>query len=122
MFELPARLPSELGPLSWLVGVWEGSGVLDYQVGDQSITREFGQRLSFSHDLPHQLQLVHLARAGPAPTTSRLRRSPRPILAPAPQPGAGDPGPASCPAHDRAFAIYEEVEHFVMPTAVSTSK
>lgn len=54
MIEIPTGLPAELVPLSWLVGVWEGSGVIDYTVGDESITHEFGQRVSFSHDgLPH---------------------------------------------------------------------
>jgi len=55
MFELPTQLPSELVPLSWLLGVWEGSGVIDYTLpGGRTVTREFGHRLSFSHDgLPH---------------------------------------------------------------------
>lgn len=54
MIELPVGLPSELVPLSWLIGVWEGTGVLDYTIGDESVSREFGQRISFSHDgLPH---------------------------------------------------------------------
>ena len=55
MFELPTQLPSELVPLSWLLGVWEGSGVIDYVLpSGRSVTREFGHRLSFSHDgLPH---------------------------------------------------------------------
>ena len=54
MIDLPVGLPSELVPLSWLIGVWEGTGVLDYKIGDESVSREFGQRLSFSHDgLPH---------------------------------------------------------------------
>lgn len=54
MYELPVGLPSELVPLSWLIGVWEGSGVLDYTVNGETVTREFGQRVSFSHDgLPH---------------------------------------------------------------------
>ena len=54
MIELPVDLPAELVPLSWLIGVWEGSGVMDYKVRDESITHEFGQRVSFSHDgLPH---------------------------------------------------------------------
>ncbi|WBM81069.1 FABP family protein [Cryobacterium breve] len=55
MFELPTQLPSELVPLSWLLGVWEGSGVIDYALPDgRKVTREFGHRLSFSHDgLPH---------------------------------------------------------------------
>jgi hypothetical protein len=50
VYELPVGLPSELVPLSWLLGVWEGSGILDYTVGGEKITREFGHRISFSHD------------------------------------------------------------------------
>ena len=54
MYELPVGLPSELVPLSWLIGVWEGSGILDYTVDGEKVTREFGHRISFSHDgLPH---------------------------------------------------------------------
>ncbi|TFB71958.1 DUF1794 domain-containing protein [Cryobacterium glaciale] len=54
MFDLPVGLPSELVPLSWLIGVWEGSGVLEYKIGDESVSRTFGHRISFSHDgLPH---------------------------------------------------------------------
>lgn len=32
MIELPTHLPPELVPLSWLIGVWEGTGVIDYLV------------------------------------------------------------------------------------------
>jgi hypothetical protein len=54
MIEIPTDLPAELVPLSWLIGVWEGTGVIDYAVGDDSVSREFGQRISFSHDgLPY---------------------------------------------------------------------
>jgi len=54
MRELPVGLPSELVPLSWLIGVWEGTGVLEYTIGEKSISHTFGHRLSFSHDgLPH---------------------------------------------------------------------
>lgn len=54
MLQLPVGLPAELVPLSWLIGVWEGTGVLSYPVGDEVRTYEFGQRASFSHDgLPH---------------------------------------------------------------------
>ena len=54
MIELPVGVPAELVPLSSLLGVWEGSGVLDYKIDDESVTHEFGQRVSFSHDgLPH---------------------------------------------------------------------
>lgn len=64
MIEIPLGLPAELVPLSWLLGVWEGSGVLDYAIdppagsGESAeatrVTREFGHRVSFSHDgLPY---------------------------------------------------------------------
>ena len=54
MLDLPVGLPSELVPLSWLIGVWEGTGVLEYQIGEESVSRTFGHRISFSHDgLPH---------------------------------------------------------------------
>jgi hypothetical protein len=54
VFELDVDLPAELVPLSWLIGVWEGSGVMAYRVGDEVREREFGQRVAFSHDgTPH---------------------------------------------------------------------
>jgi hypothetical protein len=56
VIELPEGLAAELVPLSWLVGVWEGTGVVEYPVGadDDVRTYEFGQRVSFSHDgLPY---------------------------------------------------------------------
>ncbi|MEO7348790.1 MAG: FABP family protein [Terrimesophilobacter sp.] len=54
MLQLPEGLPAELAPLAWLLGVWEGTGILNYPVGDELRSYEFGQRASFSHDgLPH---------------------------------------------------------------------
>lgn len=50
MFELPIDLPADLAPLSWLVGVWEGTGVIDYTAGDHHFAGEFSHRVSFSHD------------------------------------------------------------------------
>lgn len=50
MIEIPTGLPAEIVPLSWLLGVWEGTGVLAYEVGEELIQREFRQRVSFSHD------------------------------------------------------------------------
>lgn len=53
MRAIPTDLPAEIVPLSWLLGVWEGTGVVDYVTGDGPDTRrthEFGQRVSFSHD------------------------------------------------------------------------
>lgn len=50
MFDLPTDLPADLVPLSWLIGVWEGTGVIDYEAGDASFRGEFAHRVSFSHD------------------------------------------------------------------------
>lgn len=50
MLELPTDLPADLVPLSWLVGVWEGTGVIDYEAGEQRFDGEFVHRVSFSHD------------------------------------------------------------------------
>jgi hypothetical protein len=54
MIELDANLPAELVPLSWLLGFWEGTGVVNYEVGEETRNYEFGHRMTFSHDgLPH---------------------------------------------------------------------
>lgn len=50
MIDLPTGLPAELVPLSWLIGVWEGTGLVEYEVGDRVERHEFGQRVSFSQD------------------------------------------------------------------------
>ncbi|MFS0895321.1 FABP family protein [Microbacterium sp. 179-I 3D3 NHS] len=50
MLELPTDLPADLAPLAWLIGVWEGTGVIDYPVGDDRLQGEFTHRVSFSHD------------------------------------------------------------------------
>jgi hypothetical protein len=50
VFDLPTDLPADLGPLSWLIGVWEGTGVIDYEVAGHRFAGEFAHRVSFSHD------------------------------------------------------------------------
>ncbi|MGO1874791.1 FABP family protein [Agrococcus casei] len=57
MLTIDASLPSELAPLAWLVGEWEGTGVISYPLpsSDASASAdpveiEFGQRMSFSHN------------------------------------------------------------------------
>ena len=50
MIEIPTDLPADLVPLSWLLGVWEGTGVIDYTVGETRYEGEFSHRVSFSHD------------------------------------------------------------------------
>jgi len=50
VFQLDTTLPAELVPLSWLIGVWEGTGVVHYDDAGTLREYEFGQRVSFSHD------------------------------------------------------------------------
>ena len=50
MLDLPTDLPADLGPLSWLLGVWEGTGVIDYEVDGHRYAGEFHHRVSFSQD------------------------------------------------------------------------
>ncbi|WP_028245287.1 FABP family protein [Pseudoclavibacter soli] len=54
MLEFAEGLPAEVGPLSWLLGVWEGTGVVSYGLDDEHVEYEFGQRVSFTNDgLPY---------------------------------------------------------------------
>lgn len=46
-FQLDLDLPSSLAPLAWLVGRWEGAGVVGYPTMESS---NFGQELTVSHD------------------------------------------------------------------------
>ena len=50
MFDIDASLPAEVIPLSWLLGVWEGTGVIAYKVGDTLRENEFRQRIAFTND------------------------------------------------------------------------
>ena len=46
MFTLPDGLPIELTPLTFLVGNWEGTGVIAYEGSEH----EFHQKIQFQHD------------------------------------------------------------------------
>jgi hypothetical protein len=50
VLEIPTDLPADLVPLSWLIGVWEGTGVIDYEASGHRFDGEFAHRVSFSHD------------------------------------------------------------------------
>lgn len=123
MIELPTDLPPELVPLSWLIGVWEGTGVIDYLVDstDSSVPAEspeppsqrrqyeFGQRTSFSHDGFGWLNYSSYTwllddRRTPLVTETgywRLARAQTP----------GDPGPGMLPAEGPVpYATVDEVE------------
>jgi hypothetical protein len=114
VFGLDADFPAELGPLSWLIGVWEGTGVVNYRIGEDVRNHEFGQRISFSHDgLPHLNYTSYTwllteteSPAGNMPLITetgywRLSRNA----------AASDPGPGMLPATgDAAFSGVEDVE------------
>ncbi|WP_426516101.1 FABP family protein [Diaminobutyricibacter sp. McL0618] len=109
MIEIPTDLPAELVPLSWLIGVWEGSGVLDYTAGDEHVQLEFGQRISFSHDgLPYlnynsYSWLIDENRTPLVAETGYWRLS-RQLI-------EGDPGPAMLPGVGaRPFTTAQSVE------------
>jgi hypothetical protein len=109
MIEIPTGLPAELVPLSWLLGVWEGSGVLDYTADQGTVSSEFGQRVSFSHDgMPYLNYTSHTwlldeELTGLTAETGywRLHRTQR----------DGDPGPALLPGvGERPFQTADDVE------------
>ncbi|MCW4386124.1 FABP family protein [Salinibacterium sp. SYSU T00001] len=112
MIEIDASLPSELVPLSWLLGVWEGTGVVSYPVAGESREFEFGQRVSFSHDGSNYLNyssstwIVDPTAEGAAPLTaeSGYWRLARPMT-------EGDPGPGMLPAVGaKPYSTAEDVE------------
>jgi len=45
--EISADLPTELVPLAWLIGRWEGAGVVGYPTTESA---NFGQEVEFRHD------------------------------------------------------------------------
>jgi hypothetical protein len=109
MFDIGSALPAEIGPLSWLLGIWEGSGVVHYSVGDEVREHEFGQRVSFSQDgLPYlnytsNTWLLDEALT-PLANESGYWRLSRKL-------GDGDPGPAMLPAvGERPFQTAETIE------------
>lgn len=46
-FEIPTDLPSELLPLAWMIGRWEGVGLFSYPTIEDG---RFGQELEIRHD------------------------------------------------------------------------
>lgn len=117
MIDLASGLPAELVPLSWLIGVWEGTGLVEYAVGDEVRRHEFGQRIGFTHDgLPYLNyssitwllgEATATATDGPAPphiTETGYWRLSRP-------PTEGDPGPGMLPGvGPRPFGTATSVE------------
>lgn len=64
MFVLPEGLPLELTPFAFLVGKWEGTGVISYKLNEDDETPveyEFKQRVEFAHDGTNALTYVSSA-------------------------------------------------------------
>jgi hypothetical protein len=121
VFELDTSLPAEVVPLSWLLGVWEGSGIVSYRVGDDTIEHEFGQRVAFTHDGTPHLQYASSTWLFGAPDVDAADDAP----APAPTPlfselgywrlarplTASDAGPGMLPGvGEPVFTTASEVE------------
>jgi hypothetical protein len=117
MFDLDTSIPAELGPLSWLLGVWEGSGVVHYNVGEEVREYEFGQRVSFSQDgLPFLNYNSYTWLIDPAAGPDQVEE-PTPLVTEtgywrlSRTLGDGDPGPAMLPGvGDRPFVTADAVE------------
>lgn len=98
MFEVPVDLPAEAMPLSWLLGVWEGRGVVSYAPdadSDRVTEFEFGQRVAFTDDgLPavNYNSFTWRLDAGATPLNSEMGywRLARPSRAADPGPGLLD--------------------------------
>lgn len=114
MFELNASLPAEVVPLSWLLGVWEGSGVISYRIGDEVREYEFGQRMAFTQDGTPHLQYSNAAWLLDDDVDALDRR---PLFSEigywrlSRRLGAADPGPGMLPGiGEPVFTTAESVE------------
>ncbi len=48
VIEIPVGLPADIVPFAWLLGAWEGTGILEYTAEGHHYTSEFGQRITFA--------------------------------------------------------------------------
>ncbi|MGB3911569.1 MAG: FABP family protein [Pseudolysinimonas sp.] len=110
MFDIDASLPAEVIPLSWLLGVWEGTGVLAYRHGEDVREHEFGQRVAFTQDGGPHVQyacstwLLGDDAHGILFSEIGYWRLSRPL-------GTADPGPGMLPGvGDPVFTTSEAVE------------
>lgn len=98
MIDLPVDLPADIVPLAWLIGVWEGTGVIEYTAQDHHYQHEFTHRVSFSHDGGPFLNYSATAWTNEADAATSV-----PLVAEtgfwrlSRQASAADPGPALLP-------------------------
>lgn len=105
MLDLPTDLPADIVPLSWLLGVWEGTGVIDYEAEGTAFSGEFAHRVSFSHDGGDYVNYAANAwllgedgQRSPLVAETGYWRLARPAA-------AVDAGPALLPASEPASAV-----------------
>jgi hypothetical protein len=114
MFDIDASLPAEVIPLSWLLGVWEGTGVIAYKIDDDVREYEFRQRIAFTHDGGPHVQYAcstWLADADGAELGVRPLFSELGYWRLSRRFGAADPGPGMLPGvGDPVFTTAEAVE------------
>ncbi|MFM6980480.1 MAG: FABP family protein [Micrococcales bacterium] len=60
MFDLDDSIPVELAPLAFLIGTWQGTGVISYPTHEGEF--EFSQQITFSHDGESYLTYVSTAK------------------------------------------------------------
>lgn len=106
MLDLPTDLPADIVPFAWLLGVWEGTGVIDYETDGHRYRGEFSHRVSFSHDggpfLNYAATASFLGETGEEPPAQLVAESgfwrlSRTL-------GTADAGPALLPATESAPA------------------
>ncbi|MDE2591921.1 MAG: FABP family protein [Actinomycetales bacterium] len=103
MFVLPEDLPLELTPFAFLIGKWEGTGVISYKpdgVEGDAPEYEFRQRIEFAHDGRNVLTYISSTEligddATPLPSELGYWRLARPAESadhgPGLLPGSGEP-------------------------------
>jgi len=110
VIEIPTDLPAELVPLAWLRGVWEGTGVIDYEADGHRYSTEFTHRVSFSTGDGAYLNYSADAWTGEGDDRAPLLSEVGYWRLARPQSSA-DPGPALLPARDaRAPLTADDVE------------
>jgi hypothetical protein len=73
LFVLPEGLPLELTPFAFLIGRWEGTGVISYKDKDSDdapTDHEFRQRVEFAHDGSNAITYVSSAELIGEPGTA----------------------------------------------------
>lgn len=101
MLDIPTDLPAELAPLAWLIGEWEGTGVIEYETDERRYTGEFTHRVSFRSDGDTALSYDATARLHEGDSPLVAERGFWRLSLPA---GGADPGPGLLPAPDATAA------------------